>query len=288
MPFTVPPAKIVPATANLSSLSDTISRLEEDRRRHVLNSQDKPRALGLPPSSPRPKKVYILLIGPPRGSKEIITEKLIQEYGFIRVCAGDILREEVAAESELGKEAKRFMDAGQLVSDEFVVSMIFNRLQELGADRILLDGFPRTEAQAEQFDIRVKFDVVYHVEDPFQEIVLRLGNRWVHPGSGRIYGSDFPPPKEEGKDDETGEPLIQRPEDQPQETRKQLLAWEEFMRPVLHYYKVQGTLTPMDGSSFSQLCVKGRRAEAIFAEMKETLESKLESARPRDRSLLPY
>eukprot|EP00930_Biecheleria_cincta_P088415 TRINITY_DN77647_c0_g1_i1.p1 TRINITY_DN77647_c0_g1~~TRINITY_DN77647_c0_g1_i1.p1 ORF type:complete len:283 (+),score=45.09 TRINITY_DN77647_c0_g1_i1:116-964(+) len=279
MPLTVPRATIVPAS--LSSLNDTISKLDEDRRRHVLNSQDKPKTIGPPPSSPRTKKTYVLLIGPPRGSRDIITEKLIKDYGFTRVSAGDILREEVACESELGKEARTFMDGGKLVPDEVVVSMIFSRLQDLAADRILLEGFPKTEAQAMQFDIQVKFDVVFHLDEPYTEIALRIGNRWVHPGSGRIYGSDYPAPSEEGKDDETGEPLIQRPEDKPEETRRRINDWEERMRTVLEYYSHHGVLISKDGSSFTQLCAKGKRAEAIFGEMKETLESKLDSARTR-------
>lgn len=277
MPLAVPRATVVPAS--LSSLDDTISKLDEDRRRHVLNSQDKPKTIGPPPSSPRTKKFYMFVIGPPRGSRDIITQKLIQDYGVTRVSTGDILREEVATESELGKEAQRFLDAGKLVPDEVVVSMVFSRLQDMAAERILLEGFPRTEEQARLFDIQVKFDVVFHLDEPFTEIGLRIGNRLVHPGSGRIYGSDFPAPKEDGKDDETGEPLIQRPEDRAEETRRRINDWEELMTPVLEYYRHHGVLVSKDGSSFSQLCIKGKRADAIFAEMKETLASKLDPSR---------
>ncbi|MEE6523158.1 hypothetical protein FKM82_021899, partial [Ascaphus truei] len=139
--------------------------------------------------------------------------------------------------TEIGGVAKSYIDQGQLVPDDVITQLI---LQEIGGMRQnywLLDGFPRTVPQAEALDKAHKIDSVIDLNVPFQTIRERLTARWIHPGSGRVYNTEFNPPKVLGIDDVTGEPLSQREDDKPETVIKRLKAYEALTKPVLEYYQ---------------------------------------------------
>src|SRR5690606_29565337 len=166
----------------------------------------------------------LILLGPPGAGKGTQAALITERLGIPQISTGDMLRAAVAAGTELGKRVQAVMDAGELVSDELILDIVKERLARPDcAPGYLLDGFPRTIAQAEgmrRLGIGVDYVVEIRVED--DEIVQRMSGRRVHPGSGRTYHVVFNPPRVEGRDDETGEPLVQREDDREETVRKRL------------------------------------------------------------------
>jgi adenylate kinase len=161
-----------------------------------------------------------------------------EKYGIPQISTGDMLRAAVKAGTPMGVEAKKVMDAGGLVSDEIILGLIDERLkQDDCKNGYLFDGFPRTLAQADALkDKGVVVDAVVEIDVDDGEIIKRMSGRRVHMDSGRTYHVVFNPPKEEGKDDETGEPLIQRDDDQEDTVRARLGVYHDQTEPLINYY----------------------------------------------------
>jgi adenylate kinase family enzyme len=143
--------------------------------------------------------------------------------------------------------------------------------QEVAANpgrHILLDGFPRTRAQADELAKTLTIDRALNLAVPFEEIVTRISQRWTHPGSGRVYAYDYNPPKVEGLDDVTGEPLVQRADDKPDAVRTRLEAYQEMTAPLVAFYDAAGVLKEFDGSNRADLVEAGRRSDAIYEALK--------------------
>ncbi|MGI9229872.1 MAG: adenylate kinase [Gammaproteobacteria bacterium] len=181
----------------------------------------------------------IILLGPPGAGKGTQAKLIQQEFSIPQISTGDMLRAAVKAGSALGKQAKQVMDAGKLVSDELIVSLVKERIRQDDCNSgYLLDGFPRTLAQAEAMhEAGIAIDYVVEISVDEEEIVKRLAGRRVHPESGRIYHIIFNPPKQADKDDITGDPLIQRDDDQEQTVRKRLQVYREQTAPLTAYYQ---------------------------------------------------
>jgi adenylate kinase len=180
----------------------------------------------------------IILLGGPGAGKGTQAGFLVERYGIPQVSTGDMLRAAVAAGSELGTKAKSIMDSGQLVPDELIIDLVKDRIaQDDCANGFLFDGFPRTIPQADALKVAGVFlDAVVEIAVEDEEIVRRMGGRRVHPGSGRTYHVMFNPPREEGKDDVTGEALIQRDDDQEDTVRKRLAVYHEQTAPLIEYF----------------------------------------------------
>jgi nucleoside-triphosphate--adenylate kinase len=163
------------------------------------------------------------------------------------------------------------MNSGGLVPDSLVIKMVVSEISKLGGKNILFDGFPRTMGQAQELEKAVKIDIALNLEVPNEEIVSRISGRWTHPGSGRVYAYDYNPPKVEGKDDVTGEPLIQRDDDKPEAVRKRLEAYDKMTAPLVNHYNAQGILTSSAGAKSPELVQAGRRSDAIYSELKPVL-----------------
>ncbi|CAM4095045.1 MULTISPECIES: adenylate kinase [Shewanella] len=190
----------------------------------------------------------IMLLGAPGAGKGTQAQFIMEKYGVPQISTGDMLRAAVKAGTPLGLEAKKVMDAGQLVSDELIIGLVKERIaQDDCAKGFLLDGFPRTIPQADAMAASgIDIDHVIEIDVPDEEIVKRMSGRRVHPGSGRVYHIVYNPPKVEGKDDVTGEELAIRPDDEESTVRKRLGIYHEQTKPLVEYYgKVaeQGKLT---------------------------------------------
>jgi len=212
-------------------------------------------------------------MGPPGGGKGTISKKLIKDFGFHHVSTGDMLRAQVRSGTPLGLKAKGFMDKGELVPDDVIVGMVLEEVKEKKAEHVLLDGFPRTSVQAEALGKHMAVNAALNLAVPTEEIVKRISGRWMHPASGRTYAYDYNPPKVEGKDDETGEPLIQRDDDKPEAVRQRLNAYDDLTKPLLDYYKQQGVLAEFSGEDQPQLIAQDRRSDAIYKTLKPHVEN---------------
>jgi len=181
----------------------------------------------------------IILLGAPGAGKGTQAQFLMNTFGIPQISTGDMLRSAIKSGSELGKKAKQVMDAGQLVSDDIIIELVKERIAEPDCQNgFLLDGFPRTIPQADAMrENGIEIDYVLEFDVPDEVIVERMSGRRVHPGSGRVYHIEHNPPKEEGKDDETGEELVIRPDDQEQTVRKRLSVYHEQTEPLVEYYQ---------------------------------------------------
>ncbi|RUO19336.1 adenylate kinase [Aliidiomarina iranensis] len=181
----------------------------------------------------------IILLGAPGAGKGTQAQFLMNTYNIPQISTGDMLRAAIKAGSELGKKAKEVMDAGQLVSDDIMIGLVQERIgQEDCENGFLLDGFPRTIPQADAMqEAGIKIDYVLEFAVADDVIVERMAGRRVHPGSGRVYHVSYNPPKEEGKDDVTGEDLVIREDDKEETVRKRLKIYHEQTEPLVSYYK---------------------------------------------------
>lgn len=180
----------------------------------------------------------LILLGGPGAGKGTQAQYITEKFGIPQISTGDMLRAAVKAGTPLGLEAKKIMDAGGLVSDEIILGLVDERLKEADcAKGYLLDGFPRTIPQAEGMKARgVNVEHVVEIDVDDGEIIKRMSGRRVHPGSGRTYHVVFNPPKVEGKDNETGEDLIQREDDQEATVKKRLDIYHEQTEPLVSFY----------------------------------------------------
>lgn len=181
----------------------------------------------------------LILLGAPGAGKGTQAAFICQKYGIPQISTGDMLRAAVKAGTPLGVAAKKVMDAGQLVSDDIILGLVEERLKQPDcAKGYLFDGFPRTLPQADAMKARgVAIDWVLEIEVPDEEIVQRMSGRRVHPASGRTYHVKFNPPRVEGRDDVSGEPLVQRDDDREETVKKRLDVYRAQTRPLVDYYK---------------------------------------------------
>jgi len=190
----------------------------------------------------------LILLGAPGAGKGTQAAFLCQKYGIPQISTGDMLRAAVKAGTPLGLAAKKVMDSGALVSDDIIIGLVKERIAQPDCARgFLFDGFPRTIPQAEAMKTGgVKIDCVLEIDVPFQSIVERMSGRRSHPASGRTYHVKFNPPKVEGKDDVTGEPLIQRDDDREETVLKRLEVYSAQTRPLVDYYSSWAKADPQN------------------------------------------
>ena len=180
----------------------------------------------------------LILLGPPGAGKGTQATQLCRKYGIVQISTGDMLRSAVKSGSALGLAAKKVMDSGGLVSDDIIIALVKDRITQPDcANGFLFDGFPRTIAQAEAMrHAGVKIDAVLQIEVPDGAIIERMSGRRSHSASGRTYHLIYNPPKVAGKDDITGEELVQRADDAEDTVRKRLEVYQAQTRPLIDYY----------------------------------------------------
>lgn len=180
----------------------------------------------------------LILLGAPGAGKGTQSQFLSEKYSIPQISTGDMLRAAIASGSDIGMEAKRIIDAGQLVSDKIIVDLIQQRLTEKDTQNgALFDGFPRTIPQADALKaMNIAVDAVVEIAVDHEEIVRRISGRRIHEASGRTYHIRYNPPKVEGIDDDTGEPLTQRKDDSEDTVRNRLRIYEDQTAPLIAYY----------------------------------------------------
>ncbi|XP_078531838.1 GTP:AMP phosphotransferase AK3, mitochondrial [Lissotriton helveticus] len=194
-----------------------------------------------------------VIMGPPGSGKGTVSDRILKHFGLKHLSSGDLLRTNMQRRTEFGLIAKTFIAQGQLVPDDVITRLILHELKDLDQYPWLLDGFPRTVPQAEALDKVHQIDSVIDLNVPFDTIKQRLTARWIHPASGRVYNTEFSPPKVAGIDDLTGEPLVQRDDDKPETVMKRLKAYEVLTRPVLNYYRDKGVLETFSGTETNKI-----------------------------------
>ncbi|HOE34474.1 MAG: adenylate kinase [Chloroflexi bacterium] len=199
------------------------------------------------------KATYIVMLGPPGAGKGTQAKVIAEKLGLVHVSSGDLFRENLSRETELGKLAQTYMTKGELVPDDVTIAMVKERLSrpdcKLGA---VLDGFPRTPAQAEALngilaEMNGKIDVVPLISVPDEVLIERLSGRWMST-SGRVYHALYNPPKVKWVDDIDGSPLYQRDDDKPETVQHRIDVYKAQTSPLIAYFKEAGVLTEIDGT----------------------------------------
>lgn len=212
----------------------------------------------------------VILLGPPGAGKGTQAQFICDKFNIPQISTGDMLRAAVKAETDMGLQVKAVMDSGGLVSDDIIIGIVKERIA--GADcanGFLFDGFPRTIPQAEALQAAgVAIDAVLEISVDDEEIVTRMSGRRVHESSGRVYHTVFNPPKQEGLDDETGEPLLQREDDKEETVRTRLQVYHEQTEPLVEFYQ---QLSAQNGPAYRHVAGVGSVqdiSEKVFAALK--------------------
>ena len=222
-------------------------------------------------------ELNLILLGPPGAGKGTQAQRLIEDFQLPYISTGDILRAAVTEQTELGKKAKGFMDAGDLVPDDVIIGIILERLADPDCrDGFILDGFPRTIAQAEALDTAL-VDFGRHltaailIEVPDEDVIKRISGRRVSVKTGRVYHVDFDPPKHEDRCDVDGSRLIQRDDDKPETVKHRLEVYHQHAEPLINHYEATGLLRRIDGTRAPTEIHDHIRATIATLRLEETL-----------------
>lgn len=212
----------------------------------------------------------IVLLGPPGAGKGTQAAIIAKEFGLVHVSSGDLFRENLKNQTDLGKLAKGYMDRGELVPDDVTIAMVKDRISRPDCEKgVLLDGFPRTPAQAEALDkmlatLNGAVNCVPYISVPAEVLIERLSGRWTCPACGNVYHEKFNPPKTAGKCDADGAALIQRDDDKPATVKNRISVYVQQTAPLIAYYREKGLLAEVDGTqsidAVSTLMLKAVRA----------------------------
>jgi adenylate kinase len=213
-------------------------------------------------------------LGAPGAGKGTQATFICQKFGIPQISTGDMLRAAVKAGTPLGIEAKKIMDSGGLVGDDLIINLVKDRIAQPDcAKGFLFDGFPRTIPQADAMkSAGVKLDYVLEIDVPFDAIIERMSGRRTHPASGRTYHIKFNPPKVEGVDDVTGEPLIQRDDDKTETVTKRLEVYSAQTRPLVDYYANWAAAEPAAAPKYRKISGTGQVEEITARAMKALSE----------------
>lgn len=196
---------------------------------------------------------YVVLLGPPGAGKGTQAEILAERFGLPHISSGDIFRENIKKDTELGKLAQTFMSKGELVPDDLTIAMIRERFSRPDCERgAILDGFPRTPAQADELEVMLKgfggrVDLVPFITAPTEVLIERLAGRWTCRAQGHIFHKHFNPPKQEGICDFDGSPLFQRDDDKAETVTYRIEVYQKQTAPLVDYFRQRGTLAEIDG-----------------------------------------
>lgn len=195
----------------------------------------------------------MVILGAPGSGKGTISSRIVRDFGLTHLASGDILRSHILNKTELGVTAQGYMKEGKLVPDDLMVNLIATQLANIKTSSWLLDGFPRTQPQAQALHQHQQLDLVLSLEVPDEVIIERIKGRWIHLPSGRTYHTEFNPPKVAGVDDVTGEALVQRVDDRPESVAQRLTHYASNTNPVKDFYTQLGLLQSFHGTESNEI-----------------------------------
>lgn len=213
-----------------------------------------------------------VILGAPASGKGTISGRIVKTFNLEHISSGDKLRQHIQSNTVIGKEAQKYIKEGKLVPDSVMIKFISEEIKNV-RPVWLLDGFPRTVAQAKAIWDLHELDVALNLIVPFPVIIDRVKGRWVHLPSGRVYNEGFNSPKVPGRDDVTGEPLIQREDDKPHVVQKRLEQYESLTRPVIEFYREKGILQEFAGNTSNEIWPKVRDCLATYIPIHVTAET---------------
>ncbi|XP_059167258.1 GTP:AMP phosphotransferase AK3, mitochondrial-like [Physella acuta] len=199
------------------------------------------------------KLLRAIIMGAPGSGKGTISARIVTDFGVKHLSSGDLLRKQIQERTVNGMAAKKYIDAGELVPDNVMLRMVMYELGNLQQQSWLLDGFPRTVEQAKSLIRDQPIDIVVNLRVPFEVIIDRIKGRWTHLASGRIYHTEFNPPKVPGIDDVTGEPLVQRDDDKEETVKARLEHYRRLTHPVLQFFRNKGIVEEFTGKYSNEL-----------------------------------
>ncbi|XP_046985258.1 GTP:AMP phosphotransferase AK3, mitochondrial [Schistocerca americana] len=194
-----------------------------------------------------------VIMGAPASGKGTISSRIVKYFEVKHLSSGDMLRTHILNNTALGVRVQGFINEGRLVPDDVMMNLVNEELKKLPNDNWLLDGFPRTRNQAELLLKNYPITCVLNLIVPFEVIVNRVKGRWIHPSSGRVYNTEYSPPKIAGIDDVTGEPLVQRADDNPETVKKRLQIYASTIEPLLELYQKTGLLQNFHGETSDEI-----------------------------------
>ncbi|CAH2310931.1 adenylate kinase 4, mitochondrial [Pelobates cultripes] len=199
------------------------------------------------------KLLRAVILGPPGSGKGTVCQRIAKNFGLQHLSSGVFLRQNIRSNTDVGVLAKQYLEQGQLVPDHLITRVMLTELEKMQNQHWLLDGFPRTLAQAEAINKICDIDLVISLNIPFETLKDRLNTRWIHPPSGRVYNLEFNPPLVHGIDDVTGEKLIQHEDDKPDAVVSRLRQYKDVAKPVIELYKSRGVLHTFSGTETNKI-----------------------------------
>ncbi|KAL5529641.1 hypothetical protein ACEPAG_5626 [Sanghuangporus baumii] len=236
----------------------------------------------------------MVMFGKPGAGKGTLAERLVKNFDIVSISTGDLLRQHIARKTEVGRQAEEIVARGDLLPDELMLQILKSKIEHLHDKHWILDGFPRTIGQGELLDehlstLRTPLTLLVTLTVPEHILRARIACRFVHPASGRVYNAHFNPPRIPGRDDLTGEPLVQRPDDRPEVYARRLAAYERTSAPLLGYYTARADQDAMQPSGKDHGLRILRLAGETSDEMWPTLESAVREMFPavKPRATVP-
>jgi len=230
------------------------------------------------------KVLRMLMFGKPGAGKGTLSAKLVKKYDILALSTGDLLRQHIAEKTEVGREAEDIVAQGGLLPDEMVLKVVTSKLDALHNKHWILDGFPRTVGQGELLDRHLKsqnkpLSLVINLDVPDEVILSRISDRWVHLPSGRVYNMSYNRPKIDGIDDETGEALVQRPDDNPEVFARRLAKFYNLTSPLLSYFSLSSDSSSTGEPQLATL--RGMTSDEIWPKLESIVRSSFPGLRER-------
>jgi len=233
-------------------------------------------------------RLRMIMFGRPGAGKGTLSARLVKEFDIVTISTGDLLRQQIAQKTDVGRQAKEIVARGDLLPDELMLKVVSSELDNLRDKHWILDGFPRTIGQGRLLDAHLRFQnmpltLLTLLAVPIELLRARIAARFIHPGSGRVYNLNYNPPRVPGQDDITGEPLVQRPDDTPEVYERRLRRYDAETAPLVGYYNAQALrekeLPP--GHGLRMVSLAGETSDAIWPELEQTVRGLFPSIKPR-------